>query len=344
MSRRVVVDAHEIEGRRDGRQVAVQHLVRAPIPRLARPLPGSRARRSGSRNHRLNWSSATRAASRSRGCGRGRVLRLEVQHQPGGGLGRVRPNGLRRRARGPPADGGPRRAPPRVRCGRARATHAIAVVRDDVGLVQRGEVANAVAEPGGDHGRVTRRTPERSNESGQPPASSRACGRSQWYSVTSGCDVVRRGARRRAGRRSRGPLRSAGHARRASRAARLTENRYAVEPEVGHQLDVLAVAVVVVARDVAGVVVARTCPACGRSGPRCSRRARRPGRRPRSGRPRSRRPRRTRAGTVVRHPECHFSPRCHDPADGLDGSAPLTPSRERSQRVNLHARDAGQRP
>ncbi len=69
-----------------------------------------------------------------------------------------------------------------------------------------------------------------------------------------------------------------------------------VETELAHQRDVLAIAVVVVGGDVAGVAVEDPSPGCGRSDPRSTRRGRPRRRRPRSGSWPSPSPRGSRSG------------------------------------------------
>ena len=126
----------------------------------------------------MNWSCLTAAASRSSGCARGGVLRLEVQDDAGSGVrrlgaDRLHAEGVRHQEM---MRGGERcfRFGP---AGRVRAD-AISVVGDDVRLVERREVADAVTEPGGDErGELAERMAVA--RTGQPPASSRAWGRSQ---------------------------------------------------------------------------------------------------------------------------------------------------------------------
>ena len=113
-----------------------------------------------------------------------------------------------------------------------------------------------------------------------------------------------RAARRRGGRRSRArpaftrPRPLGQHPRPRDREPER------VEPELAHQGDVLAVAVVEVARDRAVVAVANLARASRRSDPRRSRRGRPRSPRPRSGTTRSPRPRRSRrerSSELARH-------------------------------------------
>ena len=81
----------------------------------------------------------------------------------------------------------------RARLGATRRVDAgrVAEHRRAPGLVDRGPVVDAVAEGGADHRRVLGEPRRRCRRSGQPPWSSRACGRSQWYRVATGLDPGR---------------------------------------------------------------------------------------------------------------------------------------------------------
>ncbi len=184
---------------------------------------------------------------------RGRVLRLEVQHDARFGVRRVRPDRLHaeRMRHQQMVRRGERRlrfgAPGRVRA------HPVSVIGDDVGLVERREMADAVAEPAGhERGVLTERV--RGRPRGPAAGVLQRLGQVPVVQRHEGVDVVREQLVDQpvveVEARFVRPADALGeHARPGHRQA------IAAEPEVGHQLDVLAIPVVVVARDVAGVAV-----------------------------------------------------------------------------------------
>ena len=200
----------------------------------------------------------------------------------------------------------------RRRLGAAGRVHArgVAEVRRAPRLVQRGPGVHPVAER---RRRCRRRSPANRSavsRTGQPPASSSSCGRSQWYSVATG----------------RTPSSSsrvdqprveveAGLVERAA-AAGLDprpgdREPVGVESERLDVLEVLRPAVVVVVRDVAGVAVQRAAGGVAEGVPDGRPPAVLGRTRPRSGRTRSLNPRRSRAERYVPSVRSSGSERLH---------------------------------
>ena len=184
----------------------------------------------------------------------GRVFRFEVQHDPCLGMGRLGPDRLH--AEGVCDQQVMRRGQRRFRLGatgRVRA-HTVPVIRDDVRLVERREVADAIAEPGGDQGRelgerMRRRPFGPATGILQPLRQIPVIQRDERVDLLRQQLVDQSVVEVESG--FVGPADPFGED-----AGPRDREAICAQPQVGHQLDVVAVAVVVVARDVPGVVVA----------------------------------------------------------------------------------------